>query len=109
MVIARFSKWAFKEGKRDELFQQLDSTFGNIARKAKGFRGVLSMLDKEDPNVGIVITLWTDEDSLKKSQLSVLQPAIQDVLANLKEPVSAKTYRVFTAELTQLIPKSEYY
>jgi len=54
MVIARFSRWSFKKGKRDEVFHQLDSSFGSIARNAKGFRGVLSLLDKDDPDVGTV-------------------------------------------------------
>ncbi len=66
------------------------------------------MLDKDDPNVGVVITLWTDEASMDASQLSVLNPAIQNAMKNLKEPVTIQNYRVFTAELTSLIPPSEY-
>ncbi len=108
MVIARFSRWSFKEGKRDELFHILDADFGKLARGAKGFRGALSLLDKDDPNVGIVITLWTDEASLKASQLNVLNPAIQNVVKNLKEPVTTQNYRVFTAELEELIPPSDF-
>jgi len=108
MVVARLSTWSFKEGKRDELFHQLDSTFGKLARGAKGFRGVISLLDKEEPNIGIVITLWTDEDSYNASEFSVLTPAIQQIMENLKSPVTVRNYRVFTAEVAQLIPPSKY-
>ncbi len=108
MVIARMSTWSFKEGKRDEVFHLLDSTFGKLAREAKGFRGVLTLLDRDDPNIAMSITLWTDEESLRASQLSVLNPAVQEIIENLKGEVSVKNYRVFTAELTKLVPPSEY-
>lgn len=104
MVVARLSRWVFKEGKRDEVFQELDSTFGDIARGAKGYRGVLSLLDKDYPNVGIVITLWTDEDSFKASETGVLESAIRKVSEYLQEPPQVEKYRVFTAELKQLVP-----
>ncbi len=108
MVIARQSTWSFKDGKRDEVFQLLDSSFGKFARDAKGFRGVITLLDKDDPNVGVVITLWTDEESFRASEQSVLNPAVRSIMKELKEPVTVKNYRVFTAELRHLVPPSEY-
>ena len=104
MVVARLSKWLFKEGKRKEIFQELDSTFGDIARQTKGYRGVLSLMDIQDPNRGIVITLWTDEDASKASEGGVFKEAIQKVIDYLQEPPVVEKYRVFTAELRQLVP-----
>ena len=104
MVVARLSRWLFKVGKRDGVFQELDSTFGDIERGAKGYRGVLSLLDKDDPNRGIVITLWSDEDSSRASETGVFESAIQKINAHLQEPPKVEEYGVFTAELKQLVP-----
>jgi len=104
MVVARLSRWAFKDGKRNEVFHELDSTFGDIARKAPGYRGVLSLLSRDDPNAGLVITLWTDDDSFKASESSVLRSAIEKVKADLREPPVVERLTVFTVELKQLLP-----
>jgi len=105
MVVARFSKWVFKEGKRNQVFHELDSTFGDVARKTTGYRGVISLINKDDPNVGLVITLWNDEEALKVSETAVFKSAVQKVMANLKEPPKFEKYTVFTVELKQLIPQ----
>ena len=105
MVIARYSRWLFKDGKRNEVFHELDETFGNIARKMKGYRGVLSLLSKDDPNVGLVITLWTDDESFKSSESAVLASAIEKFKESLKEPPSIERLIVFTVELKQFLPQ----
>jgi heme-degrading monooxygenase HmoA len=104
MVFARLSRWTFKSGKRDESFQELDAAFGNIARQAKGYRGVLSLLSQDNPDVGLVITLWTDEESFKASETAVFGNAIQKASENITRPPSIEKCRVFTAELRQLTP-----
>ncbi len=104
MVIARLSKWSFKEGKRNDVFSELDLTFGVAAREAKGYRGSLSLLSKDDPSVGLVITLWTDEESFKASETDVLKSAMQKFMSSLKESPVVEKYTVFTAELKELTP-----
>ena len=104
MVAARLSRWAFKDGKRNEVFHELDSTFGDVARKAPGYRGVLSLLSRDDPNAGLVITLWTDDASFKASESGVFRSAIEKVKENLKEPPMLERLTVFTIELKQLLP-----
>lgn len=98
------SKWSFKKGKREEGFYELDTTLGNQARLTPGFRGVLSLLSKDDPNVGIVITLWNDEESLKASQSEIFRQAIKKIAEVLVEPPTVQDFRLFTAELRALNP-----
>ena len=45
---------------------------------------------------------------MKASEASVVKPAIQEIMKNLKEPVTFKNYQVFTAELTKLTPGLEF-
>jgi len=105
MVVARYSRWIFKEGKRNEVFDELDSPFSEIARKTVRLPGVLSLLSKDEPNVGMVISLWNDEDSIKASASGVFASAIDKFKDSLKEPPIVERLTVFTAELTQLIPQ----
>ncbi len=98
------SKWTFKNGKRETGFAQLDSTLGNQARVLPGFRGVMSLLSREDPNVGIVITLWSDEDALKSSETAVFKSAMQKIIEFVEKPPTMQNYRLFTAELRALTP-----
>ncbi len=104
MVLARMTKWTFKSGKRQEAFSELDSTLGNVARANPGFRGVLSLLSRDDPNVGVVITLWNDEESLRSSESNVLPPSVQKVTELLTERPTVQNFRLFTAELRAITP-----
>jgi len=104
MVLARMTKWIFKEGKRNSAFNELDATVGNVARTSKGFRGVMSLLSRDDPNIGFVITLWNDDESLKASERNVLPPSIQKVMEDLAEPPAVENFRLFTAELRSIGP-----
>jgi heme-degrading monooxygenase HmoA len=60
------SFWNFKKDKREEGFAELDKILNTLAQDVEGFRH-MSLLSHEDPNRVTVLTLWQDEESLKKS------------------------------------------
>ncbi len=104
MVLARLSKWVFKNGKRERGFNELDSTMADQARTTQGFRGVISLLSRDDPNVGIIITLWNDEEALQASEADVFKSSVQKISEYVAEPPIMQNYRLFTAELRALTP-----
>ena len=53
----------------------------------------MSLLSHEDPNRVTVLTLWQDEESLKKSELGVFARAPQKVQTNLKYHLESKTIK----------------
>ena len=101
MVFARMSFWYFKLGKRDEGFAELDKILNTLAQEVEGFRGYMSLLSNEDPNRVTVLTLWQDEESLKKSELGVFARATQKVQDQLERPPRIENYRVFSTQLFQ--------
>ena len=68
--------WHFKNGKREDAFLELDRILKTLTRHTTGFRGYMSLLSKEDPNVATVLTLWQDEESLNISEKEVFAQAI---------------------------------
>lgn len=101
MVLARMSFWNFKAGKREEGFAELDKILNTLAQDAEGFRGYMSLLSFEDPNVVTILTLWQDEDALKKSEADVFVRATKKVEDSLEKPPRIDNYRVFSTELFQ--------
>jgi heme-degrading monooxygenase HmoA len=93
--------WTFKKGKREEGFAELDKILNTLAQDAEGFRGYMSLLSYEDPNAVTILTLWQDEDALKKSEQDVFARAIQKVQDQLEKPPKLDNYRVFSTELFQ--------
>jgi heme-degrading monooxygenase HmoA len=93
--------WSFKKGKREEGFSELDKILNTLAQDVEGFRGYMSMLSYEDPNAVTILTLWQDEDALKKSEQEVFARAIQKVQEQLEKPPKLENYRVFSTELFQ--------
>ena len=77
VVLARMSFWYFKKGKREEGFAELDKILNTLAQDAEGFRGYMSLLSYEDPNAVTILTLWQDEDALKKSEQDVFAQSHQ--------------------------------
>jgi len=102
MVVARMSFWKFKPGQREPGFNLLDDTLAEMARRTKGFRGNITLLSRDDPNIGVVISLWETEDALKASYEAVFQKAIKMIEQFVTGPPDAKNYRVFSAELRTL-------
>jgi heme-degrading monooxygenase HmoA len=93
--------WTFKKGKREEGFSELDKILNTLAQDAEGFRGYMSLLSYEDPNAVTILTLWQDEDALKKSEQVVFARATQKVQDQLEKPPKLDNYRVFSTELFQ--------
>ena len=99
MVLARMSFWDFKKGKREEGFSELDRILNTLAQSAEGFRGYMSLLSHEDPNAVTILTLWQDEEALKKSEREVFAGAIKKVQDTLENSPRIENYRVFSTEL----------
>ena len=93
--------WTFKKGKREEGFSERDKILNTLAQNAEGFRGYMSLLSYEDPNAVTILTLWQDEDALKKSEQVVFARATQKVQDQLEKPPKLDNYRVFSTELFQ--------
>jgi heme-degrading monooxygenase HmoA len=101
VVLARMSFWYFKKGERDEGFSELDRILNTLAQDSEGFRGYMSLLSFEDPNAVTILTLWQDEDALKKSEQDVFARAIKKVQDSLERVPRIENYRVFSTELFQ--------
>ena len=101
MVLARMSFWYFKAGKREEGFAELDKILNTLAQDSEGFRGYMSMFSHQDPNEVTILTLWQDEEALKKSEIGVFAKATQKVQDQLQKPPRIENYRVYSTELFQ--------
>jgi len=95
------SFWYFKAGKREEGFAELDKILNTLAQDSEGFRGYMSLLSHENTNAVTILTLWQDEEALKKSEMDVFARATQKVQDQLENPPRIENYRVFSTELFQ--------
>jgi hypothetical protein len=100
MVLARMSKWNFKEDKRKEAFLELDHVLNTLTHQTEGFRGSISLLS-QDLNSATILTLWADLDSLKRSEKGVFSQAIKRVQDSLACPPQIENFMVFRTELFQ--------
>ena len=89
------SFWYFKNGKREEGFAELDKILNTLAQESEGFRGYMSLLSFEDPNAVTILTLWQDEDALKKSEQDVFARATKKVEEHLKNRRESKIIGCF--------------
>jgi len=101
MVFARMSTWHFKKGKRENAFLDIDKILNTETRHVEGFRGYMSLLSREDPNIATILTLWQDEETLKKTEMGTIQKAIRNVKDSLESPPRIDNFRVFSTELFQ--------
>jgi len=101
VVLARMSVWHFKEGKSEKGFSELDVVLNTLAHQTEGFRGAISLLDADDPNEVTILTLWIDEETLKRSEKEVFAQALKRVQDSIDSPPKIKNYRVFSTELFQ--------
>ena len=97
LVLVRMSLWHFKKGKREEAFLQLDHILNTATRNSNGFRGYISLLSYEDPNLVTILTLWQDEESLKASEKAVFAQAKEKVKDSLKGFAKIENYQIFSA------------
>jgi heme-degrading monooxygenase HmoA len=61
----------------------------------------MSLLLYDSPNLVTILTLWQDEDALKKAEQGVFARATQKVQDSLENPSRIENYRVFSTELFQ--------
>ena len=101
MVLARMSVWHFKSGKREDAFSEIDRVLNLETRHTDGFRGYLSLLSSEDKNLAAVLTLWRDEDTLRKSEKGVFAEVTKRIQDSLKDQPQVSHYRVFSTEMFQ--------
>ncbi len=95
------STWHFKSGKREEGFLEIDKILNTATRNVEGFRGYMSLLSREDPNMATIVTLWRDEETLKKTSTGTIQDAIRNAQMYLESPPHVENFRVFSTELFQ--------
>ena len=95
MVVARLAKFYFKNGKREEGFEELDLILNKEARKAKGFRGYISLFSCDQDNVAVILTAWEDDESYLSSK-EILSSAIDKVMPILERQPDIEHYRVDT-------------
>ena len=93
--------WSFKHGKREEGFAELDKILNTLAQEVQGFRGYMSLLSFDNQNEVTILTLWQDEDALKKSEHEVFPRATQKVQEVLEKPPKLENYRVYSTEMFQ--------
>ena len=91
------SLWYFKKGKREEAFLELDHILNTATRNSNGFRGYISLLSNEDPNLVTILTLWQDEESLKASEKAVFAQAKEKVKDALGGSAKIENYQIFSA------------
>ena len=101
MVLARMTVWHFKEGKSEKGFSELDVVLNTLAHQTEGFRGAISLLEENNPNSVTILTLWIDEEALKRSEKDVFAQALKRVEDSIESPPLIKNYRVFSTELFQ--------
>ena len=91
------SLWLFKEGQREKAFLELDHILNTATRNSNGFRGYISLLSYEDPNLVTILSLWHDEESLKASEKAVFAQAKEKVKDALKGSAKIENYHIFSA------------
>ncbi len=101
MVFARMASWNFKPDKRKGGFALVEDSVSDLIRGTEGFRGRLVLLSHEDPNMGIIITLWNSEESEKAFADRVSKIAIEKLEPFVTGPPEVTHHTVFSAELKQ--------
>ena len=95
MVVARLTKFYFKEGKREEGFTELDLILNKEARNARGFRGYVSMFSCDQDNVAVILTMWEDDESFEASK-KIYYLAVEKVTPLLEKQPEPEHQRVDT-------------
>ena len=104
MVVARMSTWKFKSGQRDSALEII-SKKDDDPEKMKGSRGYLFMVPSEDPDAGVFITLWEDEESLQASREGIFKEVARDVEKYAASPPEVKKLQVHSAEIAEIAPE----
>lgn len=100
MVVARLSKFYFKNEKREEGFSELDLILNKETRNVKGFRGYVSMFSCDQTNLATFLTVWEDDESFLASQ-EVFSSAVEKVMPLVERQPEVEHYRVDTVNFEQ--------
>ena len=100
MVVARLSKFYFKNEKREEGFSELDLILNKETRSVKGFRGYVSMFSCDQENLVTFLTVWEDDESFLASQ-QVFSSAVEKVMPLVERQPEVEHYRVDTVNFEQ--------
>lgn len=77
----------------------LEESVADVARKTRGYKGSITLLSADDPDSGIIITLWESEETLKASGKGVFQDAVKKLEQFVASPPDVKNYKLDSAEL----------
>lgn len=99
MVVARLTKFYFKEGKREEGFNEVDLILNKEAKSAQGFRGYVSMFSCDEDNVTVVLTMWEDDESFMASK-AIFNLAVEKAALFLEKQPEPEHYRVDTVNFS---------
>ena len=103
MVVARIARFYFKNGKREEGFEELDLIVNKYARSAKGFLGYISLFSCDDDNVAIILTTWEDDEPYLASK-ELFSSGINKLMPFFEKQPEVEYCRVDTINLINISP-----
>ncbi len=92
------SIWHFKDGKREEAFPKINNSLEYSVQRTPGFRGFMTLLPVDDPNVATILTFWKDTDSLKASEMGILAKTIDEIEELIKGKVQVTNYEMYSSK-----------
>jgi quinol monooxygenase YgiN len=95
MVVARIVKFYFKDGKREEGFEELDLILNKQVRSARGFRGYITSFSCDQDNEAFFLTMWEDNESFEGSS-ELFSFAIDKVKPFFERPPYVEHHRIDT-------------
>lgn len=101
MVFARVASWKFKPDQRKRGLDVLANSVAELVRRTEGFRESLILLSRDDANLGIIITLWNNEESEKIFAEDVFKKAVQELEPFVMGPPEVTHHTVYSSELKQ--------
>ncbi len=99
LVLARVGSWKFKPDQRKKGFEMLEHSVAELIRTVEGFRESIILLSREDPNLGIIITIWNSEESEKIFADSAFKIATQTLEPFVVGPPEVTHHTVFSTEV----------
>ena len=92
-LYARMSTWKFKPGKRAEAVKIVEESIEEI-RKAKGFRAIMTLLPKDDPNTAKFLAVWDSEEDLNSSQQGIYTKVSGRAMPLSEKPPELKNFEI---------------
>ena len=101
MVFARVASWKFKPDQRKKGFDMLESSVTELVRRTEGLIQSLILLSHDDPNIGIIITLWNSEEAEKIYADGVFKLTTQNLEPFVTGPPEVTHHTVYSSEIKQ--------